>query len=152
MFYIIILWFSIQSSPSCPLNFTSFVWLRIQTASLNWLMMLPFFLMDRFSHHIFFPFAVFLFRKLNHLSCRSYTVWVLLIVFLGYYYTSSSGLCVSCKLVVLEVWADSRLILCQEYIMGDAVAFHQKTRNVSWSVPLRSEQPVIIIVQIHTFC
>ena len=94
----------------------------------------------------------FLFRKLNHLSCRSYTVWVLLIVFLGYYYTSSSGLCVSCKLVVLEVWSDSHLILCQEYIMGDAVAFHQKTRNVSWSVPLRSEQPVIIIVQIHTCC
>ena len=110
------------------------------------------FLMDRFSHHIFFPFAVFLFRKLNHLSCRSYTVWVLLIVFLSYYYTVSSGLCVSCKLVVLEVWSDSRLILCQEYIMGDAVAFHQKTRNVSWSVPLRSEQPVIIIVQIHTCC
>ena len=78
------------------------------------------------------PFCnFFLFRKLNHLSCRSYTAWVLLIVFLSYYYTSSSGLCVSCKLVVLEVWADSRLILCQEYIMGDAVAFHQKTRNVS---------------------
>lgn len=99
------------------------------------------------------PFCnFFLFRKLNHLSYRSYTVWVLLIVFLGYYYTSSSGLCVSCKLVVLEVWSDSGLILCQEYIMGGAVAFHRKTRNVSWSVLLRSEQPVIIIVQIHIFC
>lgn len=132
MFYIIILWFSIQTSPNCPLNFTSFVWLRIQTASLDWLMMLPFLLTGRFSHHLFFPFAIFSFRKFNHLSCRSYTVWVLLIVFLGYYCTSSSGLCVSCKLVVLEVWSDSGLILCQEYIMGDVVAFHRKTRNVSY--------------------
>ena len=132
MFYIIILLFSIQTSPNCPLNFTSFVWLRIQIASLDWLMMLPFILMGRFSHHLFFPFAIFLFRKFNHLPRRSYTVWVLLIVFLGYYCTSSSGLCVSCKLVVLEVWSDSGLILCQEYIMGDAVAFHWKTRNISY--------------------
>lgn len=84
---------------------------------LDWLMFLQFLLIYRFPHHPLLPLAIYLFKKLDHLSYRVSIVWVLLIASLWYYFPCSSGQYVSWKLVVLEAWSDSGLILCQERIM-----------------------------------
>lgn len=124
---------------------------QVQTASLDWLMMLPFSFNGQILPPSLLPLCNFSFRKFKCLSCRSYTVWVLLIVFLGYDSTSSSGLCVSCKLVVLEVWWDSGFDFVPRIHYGWCGGLPSKTRNVS-CLSAQREQPVIIIVQIHIFC